>query len=139
MGSLSDVPFRPSSYCFGEGAALVVPPVELLQLDAQHGGVQVIQAAVVSHAVNGALHRAVIAQLANALGDVSAIGDHGAAVTEAAQILLNDEAGAHGVGKLAQGEVRPRAPPAPARCPQSRISLCFLAISATARISAGWP
>jgi len=66
--------------------------------------VQIVQAAVVANAVVRALERAVIAQLANARGQIGIVGGHGAAIAEAAEIFLDDEAQAHHVAMFADGK-----------------------------------
>ena len=86
-------------------AALGAPFVHFAQLHAQHGGVQIVQAAVVANAVVRALERAVIAQFANLRGQFRVAGGHGAAIAEAAQIFLDNEAETNRVAVLADGEI----------------------------------
>ena len=91
----------------GDGATPVVPLVDLAQLDAQHGGVQFIEAAVVAQAVMGALRGAVIPQDADPVGHLLAVRHHRASVSEAAEVFLDDEAEADRIAQLADGEVVP--------------------------------
>ena len=64
----------------------------MLQFDPQHRRVNIIQSAVVADAVMGALRRAVVAQPADAGGKVFVVRRHRTSITEASQILLDDEA-----------------------------------------------
>ena len=97
---------------FGEACAVtrgpfpaeVVPVVDMFQLGAEHSGVQIVQTAVESEAVAGALLGAVIAQLANDAIDFSIVGDDCAAVAECAEVLLDDEADGGGVAEFADAE-----------------------------------
>ena len=67
------------------------------------------------------------------------IGHHRAAVAEAAQVFLDDEAGAHRVAQLAEGEI------VAARAQRLRVvfddqELVLLGDAPrSSRISAGWP
>src|SRR5439155_24366495 len=84
-----------------ELAVAVGPSGDVPELHAEDGGVDVVEAAVVAHAVDGPHGRAVVAQPAHGGVDVVAVRDHGAAAPEGAQVLLDDEARAHGVAQLA--------------------------------------
>jgi len=64
----------------------------------------VVQTAVVADAVVGAFHRAVVAKSADVGAKVLAIGGHGAAVTKASQVFLDDEAQADRVAEFADGK-----------------------------------
>src|ERR1051325_3938694 len=65
---------------------------------------QVIEPAVASHAVAGALLGTVVAQLANRAIDLGIIGDDCAAVAERAEIFLDDEADSRGVAEFSNAE-----------------------------------
>jgi hypothetical protein len=88
----------------GPLAAQGVPFVEVLQLGAEHSGLQVVQAAVVAHAVAGSLIGPVVAQLADFAVHILVVGNHRAAIAKTAEVLLGDEAGADGVAQFADSE-----------------------------------
>ena len=72
--------------------ALIVPGVDVLQLGAEHAGVQIVETAVEPEAVDVPLVRAVIAQLPDRRVDVGVVREQRAAVAERAEVLLDDEA-----------------------------------------------
>src|SRR2546425_4994773 len=80
------------------------PFVEMLQLGAQHSGMDVIQAAVRSHAMARPFVRPVVAQLADRAVYFFVIRDDRAAVAKTSQVLLDDEARADRVAQLADPE-----------------------------------
>src|SRR5882672_7960781 len=82
----------------------VVPRVNVLELGAEHPGVQIIEAAVETVAVDVARVRAVIAQLADARVEVGVVGDQRAAVAEGAEVFLDDKAGRYRVAHLTDFE-----------------------------------
>src|ERR1700683_4541469 len=82
------------------GAAKVVPGVDMLELCAEDGRVDVVLAAVEAEAVNVAGVGTVVAKLADAGIEIGIIGDNRAAVAECAEVLLDDEAGCGGVAQL---------------------------------------
>ena len=75
----------------------VIPRVDVLEFGAEDAGLQIVEAAVETEAMNVARVRAVIAKLADALVDLRIVRHQRAAVAEAAKVFLNDEAGRHGV------------------------------------------
>ena len=91
---------EPGRVARGRLAAQVVPGVDVLELGAEDGGVDVVQAAVEAEAVDVAGVGTVVAQFADARVDIRIIGDDRAAVAERAEILLNDETGGGGVAQL---------------------------------------
>src|SRR5437588_7788642 len=93
-GRISIGPFPPES----------APLVDMLQLGAQHSGVNVIQAAVGSHAMAGPFLRPVIAQPAYRAVYLFVIRDDGPAIAETSQVLLDDKARADGIAQLADPE-----------------------------------
>src|SRR5258708_6216219 len=60
----------------------------------------VVKAAVVAHAVDGALYGTVVSKAPDSFRDVFTISNHRAAVAECPQVLLDDEARADGIAKL---------------------------------------
>ena len=73
------------------------------QLHAQDGGLQWVEPAVVAlHFVHVLHARAVVAQHAEAVGQLRVVGGHGAAVAHGAQVLAGVEAPGHGVAMRAQ-------------------------------------
>ena len=105
-------------YRCGPLNALIVPRMDVLQLGAQHAGVQIVEPAVEAVAVDVALGRSVVAQLAHRGVDVRVVGEERAAVAERAEVLLDDEAGRGRVAQLADLEARRRPRRSPARCPR---------------------
>src|ERR1035437_908157 len=81
-----------------------VPFVDMLQFGAEHSGLQVVQAAVVTHAVAGPFAGPVVAQLADYAVHVLVVGDNRAAVAKTAQVLLADETRARSVTQFADFE-----------------------------------
>ena len=65
----------------------------------------IVETAVVPDAVKRALRRTVVAQLADVSGEIFVVGRHSSAVTEAAQILLDNKAQADRVAELTDGKV----------------------------------
>src|SRR5579872_2828789 len=65
---------------------------------------QIVEPAVTSHAVAGALLGAVVAQLANGAIDLGIVGDDCAAVAERAEIFLDDETDSRGVAEFSDAE-----------------------------------
>src|SRR5271165_6351388 len=61
---------------------------------------EIIQAAVETEGVHGALRRAMVAQPPDRLFDIVAIGDEGAAVPKCAEVFLDDETGANRITQL---------------------------------------
>ena len=118
--------------------ALVVPLVDVLQLRAEDAGVEVVEPAVEAEAVDVALVRAVVAQLADRRVDVGVVGDERAAVAERAEVLLDDEADGGGVAQFADPEAVAGASIAWALSSITR-SLCLSAIFLIAGMSAHWP
>src|SRR5271157_1922606 len=88
----------------GPLAAQRVPFVDMFQLGAEHAGLQVVQAAVVTHAMAGSLVRPVVAQLADEAVHILVVGNNRAAIAETAEVLLDDEAGADSVAQFADCE-----------------------------------
>ena len=87
----------------GDGAAAFVPLVQMRQLDAQDGGLQRVEPAVVALHLVDVLHpRAVVAQHAEAVGQLRVVGGDGAAVAQGAQVLAGIEAPGHGIAVRAQ-------------------------------------
>src|SRR6266545_2487602 len=82
----------------------VVPLIDVLELGAEHAGVDIVEAAVESEAMARPLLGAMVAQPPNHAVHVLAIGNHRAAIAESAQVLLDDEAGANCVAQLADFE-----------------------------------
>src|SRR5437870_7682289 len=76
----------------GPLAPQIVPPVNVFEFGAEHAGVQVVQTAVETVAVNVARVRSVIAQFADTGIDVRLVRHQRAAVAESAEVLLDDEA-----------------------------------------------
>src|SRR5713101_6955144 len=89
---------------FRDIPASLAPSIDVLQLDAQHGRVNVVQTAVVADAVIRTLQRAVVAQLANPSGQVTIVGGNRATIAEAPQVLLDDETQADCVAEFADRE-----------------------------------
>src|SRR5689334_12717519 len=67
--------------------ALIVPCVNVLQLRAEHTGMEIVEPAVESEAVDVALVRPMVAQLPDARIDVCVVGDQRSAVAEGAEVL----------------------------------------------------
>ncbi len=88
----------------GEFAAVVVPLVDVLELGAQDTGVNVVETAVETVAVNVTGVGAVAAQLANRGVHVGIVRNERTAVTEGAEVLLNDEAGRSRIAQFADFE-----------------------------------
>src|SRR5882672_606031 len=88
----------------GPFTAQVAPFVDVLELGAENAGVEIVQPAVDSKTVAGPLLRTVIAEPADHAVDEIAVRDHGAAIAESAEVLLDDEAGANGIAELADLE-----------------------------------
>src|ERR1035437_763146 len=88
----------------GPLAAQDVPIVEVLQLGAEHSGLQVVQAAVIAHAVAGSFAGPVVAQLADQAVHILVVCDDRAALAKTAEVLLNDEAGAYRVAQFTDSE-----------------------------------
>src|SRR4029079_16266757 len=83
---------------------IVVPLVDVLQLGAENSGVDVVETAVEAKAVNVALARSVVAQLADLRVNLRIVGDQRAAVAERPEVLLNDEADRSSVAELTDPE-----------------------------------
>src|SRR5262249_25315134 len=81
-----------------------VPIVDVPQLGAQESGSKIVEAVVVARTVAGPLVRPMVPEFPHHPVDLRLIGDHGSAVAEAAQVFLDDEAGADGVAQLADAE-----------------------------------
>ena len=84
--------------------AVVVPLVDVFQLGAKDPGVNIVQTAVEPEAVNVTGGGPVAAEQAGLGVDGVVIRDDGAAITEGAKILLDDEAGRDGIAQLADLE-----------------------------------
>lgn len=70
-----------------------IPPVQVCELDAQHGALQRIETAVHAGDLVYVLHtRAIIAQDANAIRQIRAIGGNSASIAERAEVLARIEA-----------------------------------------------
>src|SRR2546429_4489314 len=80
---------QPGAVTRGPLPSQIVPSVDVLELGAEHAGVQVVETTVETVAVNVASVRAVIAQLANAGVDLGVVRDERAAVAEAAEVFLD--------------------------------------------------
>ena len=95
---------QPGAVTGGPLPPQVVPRVDVLELGAEHAGMQIIQTAVETVAVNVARVRAVIAQLANAGVDLGVVRDEGAAVAEGAEVFLDDKTDRRRVAQFAHLE-----------------------------------
>jgi len=78
-------------------ASLVVVFIDVLEFGAQNAGVEIIQAAIETEAVDVAGVRAVVAQLAHFGVNIGIVRYERAAVTERAEIFLDDEARRRGI------------------------------------------
>ena len=78
--------------------------MNVLQLGAEHAGVQIVKPAVEPEAVDVPLVRSVIAQLPQLRVDVGVVRDQRAAVAERAEVLLDDEARRRRIAELADSE-----------------------------------
>ena len=76
----------------GPSNTLIIPLVNVLQLGAEDSRVQIVQPAVEAEAVNVALVRPVVAQLAHCGVDGRVVGQDRSAIAERAEVLLRDEA-----------------------------------------------
>src|SRR5262249_51893682 len=84
--------------------AQATPSIHLLQFDAKHGSVKLVETAVVSNAVEGPFERAVISQLADGCCQILMVGDDCSTVAEAAQVLLDYEARTDRVAEFPNGK-----------------------------------
>ena len=101
LGELEAGALEAIGVALGPGAALIGPAGDVLELDTQERGVEIIEAAVETERVHRTLERAMVTQTAHGLFDVGTIGNEGAAVAEGAEVFLDDEAGADGIAELA--------------------------------------
>ena len=97
---------EPLGVARGDLAPPVRPFRDVTKLHAQDRGVEIVEAAVEPEAVDRPLGGAVVAQLPDGGLDIGAVRDDRAAVAERAQVLLNDEARAHGIRELTLLEAR---------------------------------
>jgi len=122
----------------GQFAAVIVPGIDVLELGAENGGVNVVQPAVETETVDIAGVRTVVPQLPHFFVHLRIIGDKRAAIAESAQILLNDEARGGGIAQF--GDLKPSpAAPMPWALSSMTNNLCWSAIARMAFISAHWP
>ena len=82
----------------------VVPRVDMLQLGTEDAGMEIVEPAVETKAVDITFGRPVVAQLADSGVDVRVVREEGPTVTKRAEVLLNDEADGSRVAQLADRE-----------------------------------
>ena len=80
----------------------------MLHLDAQHGGLHAVEAAVPSHlVVKVTLAAAVVAQAAHAFGDLRILRGHAAGLTRGAEVFCGIKAECGGLSQRARAFAPP--------------------------------
>src|SRR5262245_37393036 len=98
--------FQTGRVASGPFSAKVVPLIDVLEFRTDNAGMQIVEPAVEAEAVHVALIRSMIAQLADGSIDIGIIRHHGTAISERAEVLLNDEADRGRIAQMTDLEIR---------------------------------